>query len=166
MKKQPHKPIRDISVKEFLQRIPDEKAAVKYLEQLRWAAGLYCPHCGNTDSKRILTDTSSRPYRCRKCGKYFSVRTGTAMAASKVSLHNWLLAIYLLTVLRKGISFLALAKELGVTQKSAGHLVHCIRTAFEQDYELYSGAKKADETYIGGKGKTDTGIRNGTWAGV
>lgn len=73
------------------------------------------------------------------------------MAYSKLPLHTWLLAIYLLTVHRKGISSLALARELGITQKSAWHLAHQIRTAFEQGDGLFSGAVEVDETYIGGK---------------
>ena len=27
----------------------DEDAARAHLESIRWANGVYCPHCGNTD---------------------------------------------------------------------------------------------------------------------
>lgn len=128
MRNQRYKPIKDISVLEFLQRIPNKETAIRYLEQLRWGTGQYCPHC---DSKRIAKATKPQPYRCKECRKHFSVRTGTAMESSRISLHNWLMAIYLITVHRKSISSLGLARVLGITQKSAWHLGHRIRTAFE-----------------------------------
>lgn len=59
MAKQAYRPIRDIRTLEFLYRIPDEESAVSYLERLRWGGGLYCPHCGNADGKRILSGTST-----------------------------------------------------------------------------------------------------------
>ena len=35
------------------------------------------------------------PYRCRDCGKYFSVKTATVMADSPLPLLKWVYAIYL-----------------------------------------------------------------------
>lgn len=151
IKKQAYKPIKDTSALEFLRQIPDEEAAEKYLESLRWSNGVYCPHCGNYDRERIAQQIKPQPYHCTECYKYFSVRTGTVMVNSRLSLHNWLLAIYLMTVSRKGISSLKLAQELGITQKSARHLVHRIRTAFDLGGGLPSGEMKVNETYIGGR---------------
>ena len=34
-------------------------------------------------------------YRCSDCRSYFSVRTGTPLAHSRVSLRKWVVAIYL-----------------------------------------------------------------------
>ena len=44
------------------------------------------------------------PYRCRDCRQHFSVRTGTVLAESRLSLHKWLMAIYMMTTARKGTS--------------------------------------------------------------
>ena len=49
------------------------------------------------------------------------------------------------------ISSIQLAKELGVTQKTAWFLEHRIREAFDQKGGLLGGTVEVDETYIGGK---------------
>lgn len=47
-------------------------------------------------------------------------------AESKLGIHKWLLAAYLMTVASKGISSVQLAKEMGVTQKKGWFLAHRI----------------------------------------
>jgi len=151
-KKQHYEPIRDISVYEFMQRIPDDEVAENYLVQLRWRGEVECPHC---QSKRISVtkDRKPQPYRCKDCRKHFSVRTNTVMAQSNIGLHKFLYAVYLMSVHRKGIASLQLAREIGISQKSAWYLGMRIRKAWEQKGGLFAGPVEVDETYIGGKRK-------------
>jgi transposase-like protein len=95
------------------------------------------------------------PFRCQDCREHFSVRTGTILAASKVPLHKWLFAVYLMTNARKGISSIQMAKEIGVTQKTAWFLEHRIREAYSSTSSggLLGPVVEVDETYIGGKEK-------------
>ena len=51
----------------------------------------------------------------------------------------------------KGVSSMKLHRDLGITQKSAWHLAHRIRKAWETDEGLFSGPVEVDETYVGGK---------------
>ena len=44
-----------------------------------------------------------------------------------------------------------LHRDLGITRKSAWHLTHRLRKAWESNGSLFSGPVEADETYIGGK---------------
>ena len=44
-----------------------------------------------------------------------------------------------------------LHRDLEITQKSAWHLLHRLRTAFETSNPIFSGPVEADETYMGGK---------------
>ena len=55
------------------------------------------------------------PDRCGDCSKYFSIRTGTAMEDSNLSLRKWAIAIYLIVTRPKGVSSVQLGKYLGVT---------------------------------------------------
>ena len=59
---------------------------------------------------------------------------GTVFERSKVPLHKWLYAMYLLVTARKGISSLQLAKEIGVTQKTAWFILHRLREACGNDF--------------------------------
>lgn len=72
------------------------------------------------------------------------------MQSSKISIQKWLWAMYKVSVSRKGISSLQLAKELGITQKSAWHMIHRIKEACGNDTDtMLSGIVEIDEAYIG-----------------
>lgn len=91
-------------------------------------------------------------YRCNACNKFtFTVRTGTIFERSHVPLHKWIYAMYLVVTARKGISSLQLAKEIGVTQKSAWFMLHRLREACGKDIDKLRGIVEVDETFIGGK---------------
>jgi transposase-like protein len=95
------------------------------------------------------------PYRCKDCRKHFSVRTGTVLAESKISLHKWLMAIYMMTNASKGIPSAQMAKELGISQKSAWFLAQRIRETWMNnkptDGGSLGGEVEVDETCIDGK---------------
>ena len=135
---------------QFHKLYPDEQSAVVFFEDKRWHGKPWCPHCGS-DNTRAIPDGKPMPHRCRSCRKHFSVRTGTVLEESKVALHQWLMAIYMLHTSRKGVSSVQMASELGVTQKTAWFLDHRIRTAMTHRGGLFSGEVEVDEAYIGGK---------------
>jgi len=142
-----------ISVTQFFKLFPDEEAARLYIEDKIWAGCPVCPYC---ESKEITSLKKAGVYRCRGCRKDFTVRVGTVMGRSKISLVSWLYAMYQLTTARKGISSLQLSKEIGITQKSAWFMLQRIREACGNDTRLLGGSGgvvEADETYIGGKEK-------------
>lgn len=140
-----------LDVFEFFKKFPDEKACEDFIIKSRWPRGVYCPHCGSYKLYRL---EKQKRFKCASCRKQFTVRTGSVLAESKVSLQQWILATWLLTTHRKGISSIQLAKTLGVTQKTAWFLAHRIRETFnEKSGGLFDGIVEVDETYIGGKEK-------------
>ena len=139
-----------MSIPEFYRRFPSEEACSSFIEQERWDGEPHCPRCGTLKVYRV---TGVMGFKCSGCRKRFSVRTGTIMEASKVSLQTWLLAIYMMTTARKGISSVQFAKELGVTQKTAWFLEHRIRDACARKEGLLTGEVEVDEVYLGGKEK-------------
>ena len=76
------------------------------------------------------------------------------MHSSKLGTRDWLYAMYLMSVSKKGLSSLQLARELRISQEAAWRLGHKIREAWNQDALFpMSGTVEVDETYIGGKEK-------------
>ena len=91
-----------------------------------WPSGATCPKCGKDER---ITGRNGDFYRCNACKLDFTIRTGTIFERSHIPLHKWLYAMYLLVTARKGISSIQLAKEIGITQKSAWFVLHRLREA-------------------------------------
>ena len=115
-----------ISAYEFFKSFPNEASAIEYIEGLRWADGIICPHC---DSQRTSRMKDSQYHQCKDCRKKFTVRTGTVFERSHIPLDKWLYAMYILQTARKGVSSLQLSKELGITQKATWFMLRRLREA-------------------------------------
>ncbi|MXO67807.1 IS1595 family transposase [Altererythrobacter marinus] len=137
-----------ISTFELFQMFPDQESARAYFEERRWPDGATCPACG--EAERIGTRKGGF-YRCNACLLDFTVRTGTIFERSKVPLHKWLYAMYLLVTARKGISSVQLHAQIGVTQKTAWFMLQRLREACGNDPTELAGTVEIDECYIGGK---------------
>src|SRR5215212_6721376 len=134
-----------------------EEAAYKWIEARVWPTGPVCPHCGGVERISKMQGKSTRMglYKCYQCRKPFTVRMGTIFESSKVALHVWLQAMYLIAGSKKGISSNQLARTLGLTVKTAWFLSHRIREAMREGglapFGQGGGAVEVDETYIGKK---------------
>jgi transposase-like protein len=137
-----------ISTFELFALIPDQNTARVYLESRLWPNGTACPTCSGQDR---ITTRKGGFYRCNKCKLDFTVRTGTIFERSHVPLHKWVYAMYLVVTARKGISSMQLAKEIGITQKSAWFVLQRLREACAGKLEKLSGIVEVDETFVGGK---------------
>jgi transposase-like protein len=136
----------------------DAKKARAWLEALLWADGRSCGYCGSIDDS---TPIPTRPgfYQCnaKECRKQFTVMVGTVFERSHIPLNKWLLAAFLLTASKKGISAHQMHRMLGVTYKSAWFMMHRLREAMKIDPKAgpLGGEGKvveADETYMGKRG--------------
>lgn len=146
-------------------RFTDPVAAAEYLESIRWANGVVCPHCGESEREpyRLKSQaTKRRLWKCRACRKQFTVMVGTIFESSHVPLNKWLLSFYLLCSSKKGMSAHQLHRSIGVSYKTAWFIFHRVREAMKDPAftSRLSGTVEADETYIGGK-RRNTGHRGG-----
>lgn len=133
---------------QLMEMIPDEEAAIKWIESMRWPDGRKYPYCQGTDTYEGTHKTMS--YRCRSCNKTFSIKTGAALACSRLPLKIWVWAIFLEMTSLKGIFSMKLHRDLGVTQRTAWFMLKRIKTAFTPIKNAMIGPVEADETYIGG----------------
>ena len=143
---------RNMSVIEFFRNVPDDAAAVRWFEDLLWKDGPKCPKCKGFDCYRVV---SGKPlsHRCRRCRKYFSVTSGTVMHGTELTLQKWALAVYLMLSHPKGVAACQIARDVGVTEKTAWHLMHRVREGLlvnPDDLPLMSGKVEVDETFSGG----------------
>lgn len=135
----------------------DADKARQYLEAQVWSHGPVCPHCGVIGEHYELKGKSTRPglYKCRACREPFTVTVGTLFERSKIPLHIWLQAVYLLCSSKKGMSSHQLHRTLGVTYKTAWFMTHRIREAMKMPNDTPMGGHgkivEADETFWGNK---------------
>jgi transposase-like protein len=141
----------------------DEAVCRDFLAGLRWPNGVVCPFCQSEKVGHIATRSL---WRCKDCRKQFSVKKGTIFEDSPIPLSKWLPAIWLYSAGKKGRSSHQLARDLGITQKSAWFMSHRIRLAMETDgFDVpVSGEVEVDETIMGGHDKNKHAhLRRGSW---
>lgn len=137
----------------------DEDKAREFMEAKRWPNGPVCPHCGSEKAYRLTPKEGSKsPVRkgvckCSACRKQFTVKVGTIFEDSKLPIRYWLFAIHLMTSSKKGVSSHQLARELGITVKSAWFMTHRIRESMKLEpmAGMLTGVVEVDECYVGGK---------------
>jgi transposase-like protein len=128
----------------------DPDNCLNYLVSKRWPKGVICPTCG---SEKVKLNPSRRVWQCSSHHpkRQFSVKVGTIFEDSAIGLDKWLAAVWMLTNCKNGISSYEVARDLGVTQKTAWFMLHRIRLALQDETGgKLGGEVEADETYIGG----------------
>ncbi len=104
-------------------------------------------------------------WKCKKCGKQFSVKVGTIFEDSPVKLNKWLAAIWMIANAKNGVSSYEIARSLGVTQKSAWFMLHRIRLAMQiGSFSNLSVQVEVDETYNKLTGKNSSSVSLGSVA--
>ena len=132
----------------------DFESCRRFVIDLRWSDGkVRCPYCA---SEKVSYLEKARLYKCY--GDHpkpkFSLKVGTIMEDSSLSLDKWLVGMWLIVNCKNGISSCEIARDLGITQKSAWHMAHRIRFALHHGtIEKLSGEVEVDETFIGGKAR-------------
>lgn len=141
---------KGMTLVQAIQEFSDVEKVERMFIEARWPDGVTCPKC---ESGNVVARPTRKPqpFRCKACRKDFSVKTGTVMEGSNISLSKWALASYLMTTSLKGVSSMKLHRDLGITQKTAWFLEHRIREAWASDKGLFAGPVEVDETYVGGK---------------
>lgn len=129
----------------------DENTCVEFVKHLRWTDGVTCPRCQSKKNRFVKT---RRLWICKACQKNFSVKAGTIFEDSPIPLDKWLLTVWMIANCKNGVSSSEIARNIGVTQKTAWFMLHRIRLAMQSgSFEKMSGTVEADETFIGGKAR-------------
>ncbi|MGO9492713.1 MAG: IS1595 family transposase [Terracidiphilus sp.] len=132
----------------------DEQVCIDTVAGMRWPDGPQCPACLSPEPRQHWLKTQRR-WQCRECGKQYSVKVNTIFEDSPVKLDKWLTAMWLLANCKNGISSYEVAKDIGVTQKSAWFMLQRIRLAMKNKSVLklgyQGGPVEMDETFVGGK---------------
>jgi transposase-like protein len=142
------------TLQEAIRYFSDEQICIDTVAAIRWPNGPTCPACEKKDHYYLK---SQRRWKCKECGRQFSVKLGTIFEDSPLSLDKWLCALWMLVNCKNGVSSYEVHRALGVTQKSAWFMLHRLRLALQKSSLLKLGGAgtevEVDETFIGGKAR-------------
>ena len=146
---------------EAIQYFSDPDNCIAYMVEQRWPDGvIICPTCGRNDVSWL---GKQRKWQCKSkhTKRQFSAKVGTIFEDSPIALEKWLMATWMLTNCKNGVSSYEIARSVGVTQKSAWFMMHRIRLAMKEALHGHgtklggpeSAPVEVDESFVGGKFK-------------
>ena len=140
------------TLQEAIVYFSDLDRALAFAMKLRWPDGrVTCPRCGHDEHSFLST---RRMWFCKGCKKQFTIKVGTIFEDSPLGMDKWMTAVWLICNCKNGISSYEVARDLGITQKSAWFMMHRVRAAMRSgSFSKLSGEIEADETFIGGKAR-------------
>ncbi|HEX3526353.1 MAG TPA: IS1595 family transposase [Thermoanaerobaculia bacterium] len=138
---------------EAVRHFADADVCREFMVSLRWPNGVTCPACGRADVRFIAT---RKLWECKDKHprKQFSIKVGTIFEDSPLGMDKWLPVVWLIANCKNGISSYEVARDLGVTQKTAWFMLQRVRVAMETGtFQKIAGEVEVDETFIGGLAK-------------
>jgi len=143
------------TLQEAIVHFSNQDNCIAYMKMMRWPDGVVvCPTCGRNDVSWLA---NQKKWQCKSkhAKRQFSAKVGTIFEDSALGLDKWLMAAWMITNCKNGVSSYEIARDLGITQKSAWFMLHRLRLAMKDERaEKIGGSPKnpvqIDETYIGG----------------
>jgi transposase-like protein len=155
-----------LSFPALAEKVPDEEAAIRLLEEWRWGDRPVCPLCGSVRTPYFLTPKADqgrktrrgrasvrRVWKCADCRRQFSVTTNTIMHGSHIPVRTWLFVMFEMASSKNGVAAREIQRKYELTPKSAWFMTQRVREAMRRDplAGMLRGTVVADETFIGGK---------------
>ena len=144
----------------------------EFMVAMRWPSGVRCAHCDSENIGKLVTSTQRKPgktlksgkvvapysvtrrvWNCKNCKKQFTAKVKTIFEDSPIGLDKWLPALWMIVNAKNGVSSCEMARDLGVTQRTAWFMGHRIREVMHNGIFHLCGDVEVDETWIGGKAR-------------
>jgi transposase-like protein/predicted nucleic-acid-binding Zn-ribbon protein len=146
---------KGLTIVEFRKRFQTEADCLNYLIELKWGNGFACVKCQCNEFHK-----GRKWYyrRCKSCGYDESATANTLFHKCKIGLLVAFEIGYRLSVKKKGMSTLELAREFGCQQRSAWLLKAKYQNAMKSsDKYPLGGEVEADEFLVGGFDENEPG---------
>jgi len=132
------------------QVFPDEESCEVYLKAYREKVGIRCKTC--KPNTKHYWFSGGKFFEYSSCRRRSSLKSGTSMERSKLSLHLWMTAFMLMTDTKKGFSYLVFQRQLDLSRyDTAFRLMQKIRVVMGRRDALYTLTDmiEMDECYVG-----------------
>ncbi len=137
-----------MNILKFYERFPDEESCILFFKAKREKEGVICKNCKGKDHYWLHTKNM---FQCKNCEFRTSLKSGTVMENSNLSLRNWLLAMTFISATKQGFSALELQRQMGFSRyQTVFDLYHKVRVIMgkrDDEYKL-EDMVEYDEAYI------------------
>lgn len=137
-----------MNILKFNERFPDEQTCINFFKEKRLEEGVECKKCKGTDHYWL---SNKNMFQCKNCGFRTSLKSGTVMQNSNLTLKEWLTAITFFTATKQGFSATELQRQMGFSRyQTVFDLCHKIRVLMgkrDSEYKL-EDMVEYDETYV------------------
>ena len=148
---------------EAIRFFADAEKCHDFMVVMRWPDGVRCAHCGSacigklvvsvTKGKDGKPDKVRRLWNCAMCKRQFTAKVKTIFGDSPLGLDKWLPALWMIVNAKNGVSSCEMARDLGVTQRTAWFMGHRIRAVMHNGIFNLCGDVEVDESWIGGRAR-------------
>ena len=153
------KRFESLTIFDFQEQFPDDKACLNYLSDLKWANGFTCPQCLHT---KHCKGNKDHIRQCTKCNYLSSPTSGTLFHKVKFPLLKAFYIVYYISTNKKGISSTELSRKLGLRQKTCWLFKQKVMQAMKSSgNNKIKGKAEVDETVVGGQEEGVVGRKNG-----
>ena len=132
-------------------RMTDEEAQAAF-RKVRWCETDGAPVCSVCGCTECYDLKARQVYKCKGCGKQYSITSGTIFASRKLAIRDILAAIAIFINGAKGYSALQLSRDLSIDYKTAFVMLHKVREAIQlaRTEGALCGNVEVDGAYFGG----------------
>jgi hypothetical protein len=102
-----------MKILEFVDKFKDELSCKVYLRDIRIKEGVTCKHCGG---KKHYWLAAKWQFQCSSCSFRTTLRSGTVMENSNLSIRKWFLIMLFMTSTKKGMSAGEIKRQMGHTR--------------------------------------------------
>ncbi len=125
----------------FTQAFPDEECCRQHFRLRRESQGVYCKKCGYDEHYWLKAKWQ---WQCKMCDFRTTLRSGTIMENSNLSVRKWYLAMALMSFTKKPLSAMEMQRQLGHKYDTIWFLMHRIRESMGQRDDMYSICSQVD----------------------
>ena len=137
-----------MNILKFEERFPNEESCILFFKSKREKEGVICKKCAGKDQYWLA---NKNMFQCKKCAFRTSLKSGTVMENSNLTLRQWLLAMTFFTATKQGFTALELKRQMGLSRyETVFNLCHKIRVLMgkrDDEYKL-EDMVEYDEGYV------------------
>ena len=133
-----------------IQDLINDAKCFEVVRDLRWPAGVRCPHCADEHVIKFGRDETQehrQRYRCRSCERYFDDLTDTIFEGHHLPLRTWILCLYFMGL---NLSNTQIGKELDLNKDDVQKMATQLREGVvsRKPAPELQGTVECDEVYV------------------